>query len=343
MCWSLPVSIAFASFELVCLSFLAWRCCIRSPTDPTVAHQRYVLPLLVSIFLIEAIEAGIWADGDNIAAIGDAMHSTCTARNRHLTRFAGVVVFWQPFIVVFACRHTGDVKNRDLLRIPQHLALVTAVFLVAALAAGEMFEHHIHSIKSSHYLGMHGLSTCSYVGLHGAHGHLSCRAGVRAASSRAPHTPPMRTHAGHLHWVWKMSASYMMPNAYPYFLLGVACLWARPLMLVSGAVAFYLVVFTAVLFSFDTSMEAASVWCWTAVGLHLFFIAQPYLLRVIQDQADGIKYQADSSVPAITNATPSHPDDDASSRVHQPHQHAPPAMIPMVTPMVPVAEIEAVV
>ena len=88
----------------------------------------------------------------------------------------------------------------------------------------------------------------------------------------------VRPPAGHIHWVWKFPAAYFAPNAYAYFLFGIAAVAARPLHVVSGPVGFYLVLFGCILLGFRFTMEAASVWCWTALGLHAYFIAQPYAI-----------------------------------------------------------------
>jgi hypothetical protein len=103
--------------------------------------------------------------------------------------------------------------------------------------------------------------------------------------------------------VWKISAAYFAPNAYAYFLFGIAATAARPFHVASGPVGGYLVVFGIILASFHFSIEAASVWCWSAIGLHIYFIVQPYVVDRFVTQ---IKPQSAES-PEWINASPSSP------------------------------------
>ncbi|KAJ1633757.1 hypothetical protein T492DRAFT_866221 [Pavlovales sp. CCMP2436] len=57
MCWSLEVSIAFAVIEGLDLVSFSWRCFLKASATRLERLQRYLLPLLLSIFLIETIEA----------------------------------------------------------------------------------------------------------------------------------------------------------------------------------------------------------------------------------------------------------------------------------------------
>merc|ERR1712110_1094704 len=56
-----------------------------------------------------------------------------------------------------------------------------------------------------------------------------------------------------------------------------AVAWARPYYLFSGPITAYLLMLVGFLIGFGWSFEAGSVWCWSALGLHVYFWAQPYL------------------------------------------------------------------
>lgn len=201
MCWSLPVSVAFAVLEAFSLAFLVWRCFYKKDASKIETQQRYVLPLLFSIFCIETLEAFTWAESTGMRHISEAANATCTARNTTITRIVAIVLFCQPFASVWASRNMGDARNRDLLAVPQHLALLTSVAMIGSLVVGEAFERHLNDISVSHYIGFHGLHTCSWIGANGARRPRARpaprpRPGACAKSHRAATPPdPPRTAA----------------------------------------------------------------------------------------------------------------------------------------------------
>jgi hypothetical protein len=251
MCWSLPVSIAFAVLEGLGLAFLCWRCFFKAAANELERQQRHVLPLLLSIFLIEVLESFLWAPSTALRPIAEASREGCTARNMVLTRAVAVVILTQPFILVWAARHTGDRDNMQLLYVSQVLAAITTVLLFAALLQGEILEEQLLDIANSDFRGAYGFASCSWVGEH-----------------------------GHIHWVWKMAHVPYAPLAYAYLLFTVSALFARPLHVTSGPLAVMLATW-AVLAIAIGGMEAASVWCWTAIGLHAYFVAHPYVIARI--------------------------------------------------------------
>lgn len=62
MCWSFEVSLGFSVAEALMLVFLWVRS--RRSTHPYIRRQWMVLPSLVTVCLIEALEAYIWYDHD---------------------------------------------------------------------------------------------------------------------------------------------------------------------------------------------------------------------------------------------------------------------------------------
>jgi hypothetical protein len=73
-----------------------------------------------------------------------------------------------------------------------------------------------------------------------------------------------------------MSCDHLWPNTFCYLLLTSSCLAARPLS-IRAVIALYLSIFCSFLIAFEFSMEASSVWCWSAAGIFALFIMQPYL------------------------------------------------------------------
>lgn len=199
MCWSLPVSVAFAVLEAFSLAFLVWRCFYKKDASKIETQQRYVLPLLFSIFCIETLEAFTWAESTGMRHISEAANATCTARNTTITRIVAIVLFCQPFASVWASRNMGDARNRDLLAVPQHLALLTSVAMIGSLVVGEAFGRHLNDISVSHYIGFHGLHTCSWIGANGGRRARPAprpRPSARAKPHRAaPPTDPPRDAA----------------------------------------------------------------------------------------------------------------------------------------------------
>jgi hypothetical protein len=236
MCWSLPVSIAFAVLEGLGLAFLCWRCFLKAAASELERRQRQVLPLLLSIFLIVVIESFMWAPSTALRPIAEASRKGCTARNQLLTQFAAVVILTQPVILVWAARHTGDRDNMQLLYVSQVLAAITTVLLFAALLQGEILEEKLLDISHSDFRGAFGFSSCSWIGEH-----------------------------GHIHWVWKMANVPYAPLAYAYLVFAVSALFARPLHVTSGPLAVMLATW-AVLAIAIGGMEASSVWCWSPLG-----------------------------------------------------------------------------
>jgi hypothetical protein len=121
------------------------------------------------------------------------------------------------------------------------MAAALAASLFAALALGEVGEVDLLPFEATGRRGMHAEETCSLLGAR-----------------------------GHLHWVFKMSANFMLPNGFAYMLMMVPPLFARPRHLLAAPLGAYLAVFAALFSSMGYSFEAGSVWCWSAIGLHCY-------------------------------------------------------------------------
>lgn len=247
MCWSLEVSLAFASAELIALAFIAWRCATQAHASPAIASQRYWLPAMVSIASIELLEVLLWAEGDSLTPITEAVHATCTARNARLTRALGLLIYWQPLAFIWACQHGGDPSNRERLLAPQWMAVAMGVACLVALGLGERAGVEVHDAALSHFRSFASRRTCTYIGRH-----------------------------GHLHWTFRMAAGHLLPNTFSYLLLTSTCVLARPAA-IRVVVSLYLLAYIGCLAALDWSFEASSVWCWSAIVIYAAFIVQPYV------------------------------------------------------------------
>jgi hypothetical protein len=168
MCWSYEVSLAVTLLELIALAFLLWRTFwSEARSNPIVRTQRFWLPVMVSVMLIELVETLLWAEGEGLASIKEAAVSTCSARNAMLTRVIGSLIYFQPLAFVSACRHGGDASNQMLLDVPQKLALVMGLACMCALFFGERHALSLQQLEQNRWSGVFGQRTCTYIGLHG--------------------------------------------------------------------------------------------------------------------------------------------------------------------------------
>mmetsp|Transcript_114379 Transcript_114379/g.243969 ORF Transcript_114379/g.243969 Transcript_114379/m.243969 type:complete len:288 (+) Transcript_114379:84-947(+) len=251
MCWSFRVSVIFATIEFGCLAFLIWRS-LCNKKDPVVQAQRFIIPLLITVFLVEVCEAFIWVDEGTLLSIFEGDQQPCpTKKNTVITRFLLFILSVQPLCTTFACRFTGVPENMLLYRIPMYLAVLNIVGHMIALFMGEVFDWHLIPLAESSFKGMSGLFSCTYIGRN-----------------------------GHLHWVWKTSQIYVLPGAFTYSVLSVLCVFACPFWLMGGPICISTFIYFLFLIYFNFSFEAGSVWCWSALYLFIFYIIQPYILNI---------------------------------------------------------------
>jgi hypothetical protein len=71
MCWSYSVSVAFALIEAILITFILIRSFL-SP-DPYVRSQWLLLPALIGICLMEAIEAYVWSRPEELIRVQDTI------------------------------------------------------------------------------------------------------------------------------------------------------------------------------------------------------------------------------------------------------------------------------
>jgi hypothetical protein len=121
------------------------------------------------------------------------------------------------------------------------MAAVLALSYYVALVLGEVGEVDVVPFEATGRLGMHGAGTCT-----------------------------LRGKFRHLHWVFKASANFMLPNGFAYVFMMLPPLLAEPSRLLAAPLGAYLAVFAGLFCAMDYSFEAGSVWCWSAVGLHAY-------------------------------------------------------------------------
>ena len=255
MCWSYKVSATFTSVEVALILFLLIRS--RISVDPFVRKQWLVLPSLMSVCVMEAIEAFVWSRPDELISVYDTIlpNTTCAKWNQRLTVFVWIFLLpLQPLWVIMPCRRVGSSKNWQILQVPEFLAIVFAaancfMYLISFVPQIESMMIH-RTLSDSGFKSYHHNETCTYLG---ASGH-------------------------HLHWAYGLADTYVTPNGFTYFLLWLSVLYARPLRFAAGIYLFAAGVFFTQLVYFKLSWEAGSVWCWTAMFIFVYFAVQPYVL-----------------------------------------------------------------
>ena len=267
MCWSLEASIISAVVEFVLIGGITIRA-VRS-SNPYVRGQLWLLPILLSIATIEAIEALLWMDEDMVS-ITESSNNSCSRWNRNLTLtiFLGLMP-WQPFTILAGTRRTGDKRNRDLLLAPELLALFYAMtfvgtYLVTSLPflRQDYFADKLplRSLESTNYTSCFHTTTCTYIGLH-----------------------------GRLHWALASPDAYSTPNTFACTMLWLAVAVARPLRLSAGLwLSLWAWMVFLLLFPLEMTFESGSVWCWSGIAASIYVVLQPYVLPCRQVVTDDI-------------------------------------------------------
>jgi len=245
MCWSYGVSVTFAAIESVIVTFLWKRSCYSR--DPNVRAQWFILPLLLTILAIECIEAVLWSVPEDIVPIETALQHRCSARNQRLTFLIWLMIPFQPYLAIMACRRTGSPRNREILYVSERLALFYAIgFLFFQL----LTSTNRSALRWSDFRDYRHTQTCSFLGRSGQH----------------------------LQWTSGLMDTYATPNMFGYVMLSIPLLFVQPLHLIAGPVLLSETMFFFQSWELGGSFEAASVWCWSAMLILLYFCAQPYLL-----------------------------------------------------------------
>jgi hypothetical protein len=254
MCWSERSSVSFAAAEAFFIYFLTIRA--LHSKDRYIRQQLHVIPMALSILVIEVIEALLWARPEEMIAIEKSQSQiACPTRNRALTLAAFSIIFFQPFLVIYSCRRSGLTQNLSLFMIPEKLSILFGLSFLAvyiyAISISSESSVWLRKLADTRYKSYTNDKTCTYFGSN-----------------------------GHLQWSIATLDSFFTPNAYAYSLLWLSCIFARPLRLLGGIFAFGLFMFLFFLVEMRGSFEAGSVWCWSGIILHLYLVVQPYLLPI---------------------------------------------------------------
>jgi len=206
---------------------------------------------------MEMIEAYVWAHPDELVPIQESSQGTrtCSKVNQRLTVFLWLFILpWQPLCVIIPCRRVGHPDNRQLLKVPEFLAIVYGfcnLFLYLVSSLPQLSSNMIYrSLAESNFKSYLHTETCTYLG---ASGH-------------------------HLQWAYSLPDMFLAPNGYTYFLLWLSVAFARPLRYAAGIFLVAVAIFFVQFIYFDLSWEAGSVWCWAAIILHVYAAVQPYVL-----------------------------------------------------------------
>jgi len=242
MCWSLEVSFAFASIELVGCIYLFLR---NGKLD------RAILPICLMVFLIEASEIFMWWSNPT------PLNATCSTMNNWATRITRVILIAQPMACNFMCLKTCNKEVKQKFEILFNLSVFsflvgTALVFYAEIYKEKPYENAIMNEWHKDPTGAVGLVTCSYLGPN-----------------------------GHLLWKYRAHAIDAMgwfPNTFFYIFVGMVApiIHHRPWMDAGFIVCVMLVEFILVSLWFRTS-ESFSVWCWTGMTVHAWAIAYPFL------------------------------------------------------------------
>ena len=106
MCWSHSASVAFASVEASLILFISLRS--RLSADPYVRKQWLLLPILISVCLVEITEAHLWTDQD-LVSVTQANHHVCYKWNQRLT-----VLIWLFSQILLVIRQNLTIRQYPL-------------------------------------------------------------------------------------------------------------------------------------------------------------------------------------------------------------------------------------
>jgi hypothetical protein len=143
MCWSLEVSLAFASVHLLSAAYVAWH---------RPLHSRYFLYFLLFYFSMEVLQALEWFVG-----VESHLNRSCSKTNTFLTVIAYTLIWLQP--VMFASFST----KRDS-RFVWYYSLYTLASALINLALGFCEKAAGLKLMSRSEKTNYGQQTCTYQG-----------------------------------------------------------------------------------------------------------------------------------------------------------------------------------
>lgn len=267
MCWNFQVSVAAASLEACLLLHLVIRACRSS--EPRFRQQLSLLPILSSILLVEIIESIIWHNQHSLKGIQEAdddKGNPCPELNHILTLALWIIIWMQPYSVIFAARKSGDPNNDGILIISQNISVFFGLAAICMyLYAGYFMEDpdntlpRMYDSRFKSYLNRY---TCTYIGLH-----------------------------GHLHWTIAMAETVLTPNAFAYAMLFLSTAFAHPKQIVAVPSLIMMLIFFLQSMWFEGSFEAGSMWCFTAIVVFMYYTIQPWVWPCASGPAEAREYR----------------------------------------------------
>lgn len=176
-----------------------------------------------------------------------------------LTTISGIVINIQPaFIVFLAMRTPGNVEhpNAKELGLVKTLAWITFFSTCAnfVLTFATKEEDHMFLVRRDGTVpfpkALGYATTCAYKG---PHGHQLWQ------------------------WAWTNTYSELLPNDYPYFLVQATALALMYDKIEATCFFAFLSLFFLLVVAGWSVGEAGSVWCWSGILLHVFYLLFPHL------------------------------------------------------------------
>ena len=253
MCWSTEVALTFGIIELIS--------CVILYTRNKARTDRLTLPLLISIMLVEFMEALIWYQGEpqSFTKVIGTEPLACSPLNKYSTIIAVVATWLQPISLSYLHYHietnTNTISSSQTAQkasISTHLFNIVAFYFfveaILRLLAGEF----IIDINSSDMLKslLKATFTCSIIGPNG-------------------------------HFIWKQRKLKQPLSNVMYFgvCLGLGVkvirhpqgLWEYTIPVFGAGVLYVL---TGLVL--EWTGEVDSVWCWVALWFHIYYLLLPY-------------------------------------------------------------------
>jgi hypothetical protein len=143
MCWSLEVSLAFASVHLISAAYVAWH---RPP------HSRQFLYFIFFYFAMEMLQSLQWLIG-----VETRLNHSCSKSNTFLTIIAYILIWLQP--VMFA-----SFSNKRDSHFVWYYSLYTLVIAMVNLILGFSEKAIGLEFMSRNEKTNYGEQTCTYLG-----------------------------------------------------------------------------------------------------------------------------------------------------------------------------------
>ena len=263
MCWSFEVAVGFAAGEVALLLLM-----LALPKSRKYYH---IVPLLLTVIIVELGEAVIYKAG--VPPLSDRLEHkiSCPLLNEVLTSIIMIAVTLQPLAVVYYV-HKANIREEQLpheyKQVNLFVLLLTFVNLLSvvrrSISTALDPETAKITVPLNEYLDNSTIvlreapDTYEYA--------ISC-------SFAGPN--------GHLYWQWGIAAGVSSFEPNWVFIYALSFLLAV-VVLPDKYEAVFCALFLSVLYIYSfiwTYPEAGSMWCWTGICCHVFYVIYPNLLK----------------------------------------------------------------